>query len=51
MMREKIIKPNVRLNDAIEVVKQGGGSYGTDWNVECICPKCKTKFAFSDGNC
>ena len=28
-----------------------GGSYGTDWNVECICPKCKTKFAFSDGNC
>ena len=28
-----------------------GGSYGTDWNVECICLKCKTKFAFSDGNC
>ena len=25
-----------------------GGFYGTDWNVECICPKCKTKFTFSD---
>ena len=27
-----------------------GSFYGTDWNVECICPKCKTKFTFSDGD-
>ena len=27
-----------------------GGFYGTDWNVECTCPKCKTKFTFSDGD-
>lgn len=25
-----------------------GYFYGTDWDVECICPKCKTKFTFSD---
>ena len=25
-----------------------GDFYGTDWDVECICPKCKTKFTFSD---
>ena len=25
-----------------------GDFYGTDWNVECTCPKCKTKFTFSD---
>ena len=23
----------------------------TTWYVECICPKCKTKFGFSDSNC
>ena len=23
---------------------------GTDWDVECICPKCKTKWTFSDGD-
>ena len=22
----------------------------TDWDVECICPKCKTEFTFSDGD-
>ena len=27
-----------------------GGFYGTDWDVECICPKCKTEFMFSDGD-
>ena len=27
-----------------------GDFYGTDWDVECICPKCKTKFTFSDGD-
>lgn len=27
-----------------------GDFYGTDWDVECTCPKCKTKFAFSDGD-
>ena len=27
-----------------------GDFYGTDWNVECICPKCKTNFEFSDGD-
>lgn len=25
-----------------------GVFYGTDWDVECTCPKCKTKFTFSD---
>lgn len=25
------------------------GFYGTEWNVECICPKCKFSFTFSDG--
>lgn len=23
---------------------------GTDWEVECICPICKTEFCFSDGD-
>ena len=27
-----------------------GDFYGTDWDVECVCPKCKTKFTFSDGD-
>lgn len=27
-----------------------GDFYGTDWNVKCTCPKCKTKFTFSDGD-
>ena len=27
-----------------------GYFYGTDWDVECTCPKCKTKFSFSDGD-
>ena len=27
-----------------------GDFYGTDWDVECICPKCKRKFVFSDGD-
>lgn len=22
----------------------------TDWDVECICPKCKTKWTFCDGD-
>ena len=25
-----------------------GVFYGTDWDVECTCPRCKTKFTFSD---
>lgn len=27
-----------------------GDFYGTDWDVVCVCPKCKTKFTFSDGD-
>lgn len=27
-----------------------GDFNGTDWDVECTCPKCKTKFVFSDGD-
>lgn len=23
---------------------------GTDWEVECICPICRTEFCFSDGD-
>ena len=25
-------------------------SNGTDWDVECICPRCKTEFSFMDGD-
>ena len=28
-----------------------GDYIGYDWNVECVCPKCKTEFEFSDGSC
>lgn len=34
---------NVRIN-SFEVVG------GQDWDVECICPRCNTKFIFSDGD-
>ncbi len=23
---------------------------GTDWEVECVCPRCKTEFSFIDGD-